>query len=216
MESYFEMLKLLRSARKIEELDAHREELARLIPQIRTMFDFNQRHEAHPYDLWTHTLYVVTGLPRDIDDDMLYLAALLHDLGKPSTQQLSPKPGGNARHPGHPAAGAVIVRDEVLSDLEQKGISLSEEDARRLLYYVEHHDDTVDLDVKYLRQQREFGANSFETFQNLMHLEVSDAFAHAQIPHVVRRIEVCGALAGTEGERLWREMEQEVCGGCPR
>ena len=39
METYFEMMKLLRSARKIEELDAHREELARLFPQIRTMFD---------------------------------------------------------------------------------------------------------------------------------------------------------------------------------
>lgn len=202
-----ELMDLIKNAREIGELDARREEIALLIPQLRPTFDFDQRHVAHPYDLWTHTLYVVTGLPKGIGDDALYLAALLHDVGKPSTQQLSQRPGGNARHPGHPAAGEAIVRDEVLPELEKRGITLPGEDVRRLLYYVAHHDDTMDLDAAFIRQQREFGADCVEMFQNLMRLEVSDALAHARLPHVVRRLEVCEALAGEEGERLWRETE---------
>lgn len=202
-----DLLELLKKEKRVEELNARSEEIACLIPKVRIMFGFDQRHEAHPYDLWMHTLHVVAELPKGISDDMLYLGALLHDIGKPSTQQLSSRPDGNARHPNHPAAGMAIVRDEILPELEKNGISLSEEEKRRILYYVEHHDDTVGFDVKYLLQQKAFGADSFEMFRNLMLLEVADALGHAQIPIVVRRVEVCGALAGAEGERLWREME---------
>lgn len=30
-----------------------------------------------------HCVYTVLGIDKSIDDDMLYLAALLHDIGKP-------------------------------------------------------------------------------------------------------------------------------------
>lgn len=203
--NWTELLDLLDEAKTVEELDVHREEIARLIPKVRIMFGFDQRHEAHPYDLWMHTLHTIVALPKGLGDAMLYLGALLHDIGKPSTQRIPEEPGKNAWHPDHPAAGARIVREEILPDLEQKGIHLSDAEKQRLLYYVAHHDDTVGYDVKYMKEQMDYGADSFRMFQNLMHLEVADALAHAQIPNVIRRVEVCGDLAGAAGERLWND-----------
>ena len=203
-----ELINILKNAKDVEELNGRREEIAGLIPKVRIMFDFDQRHEAHPYDLWMHTLHVIIDLPKSCDDDMLYLGALLHDIGKPFTQRTSDRADGNARHPNHPAEGARIVCQEIMPDLEGKGIFLSDNEKKRLLYYVEHHDDTVGLDVKSINEQRDFGASSLAMFQNLMHLEVSDALAHAQVPYVVRRVETCRALAGEEGKRLWQELQE--------
>lgn len=198
-----ELMDLLKNTRSAEELDEQREEIAAWMPGLRVMFGYDQRHPAHQYDLWIHTLHVVAELPRGLGDEMLYLGALLHDLGKPVTASAREV----MHYPGHPAASARIVSEEILPGLEKRGVRLSEEEKRRLLYYVAHHDDMVGFDVKYLKRQKELGADSFEMFQNLMYLEVADALAHVQIPVVTRRVEVCGALAGAEGERLWRIME---------
>lgn len=203
-----ELLVLLKTAESAEKLDAHREEITAWMPGLRIMFGFDQRHPAHQYDLWIHTLHVVAELPRGLADDMLYLGALLHDVGKPATATLREV----MHYPDHPAVGAGIVSKEILPELEKRGVCLSDEEKRRLLYYVAHHDDMVDFDVKYLKRQKELGADSFERFRNLMYLEVADALAHVQIPVVTRRVEVCGALAGAEGERLWESMEAEESG----
>ena len=201
------LIEFLRNARDVEIMNARREEIAAFLPKIRIMFGFDQKHTAHPYDLWMHTLHVVAELPRGVEDDMLYLGALLHDIGKPSTQCAGHGQDANMRYPEHPSVSARIVRDEVVPELEKKGVHLSDVEKKRLLYYVEHHDDMVDFDVTYLKRQKEFGAENFKMFQNLMYLEVADALAHAQLPFVVRRVEVCGALAGERGEKLWEGME---------
>ena len=41
----------------------------------RIMIDYDQQNWTHQYDLWQHSLHTVLGVPRGIDDDMLYLAA---------------------------------------------------------------------------------------------------------------------------------------------
>ena len=46
------------------------------------MFDYDQMNKAHQYDLWMHCIHTVLEIPKNIDDDMLYLSALLHDIGK--------------------------------------------------------------------------------------------------------------------------------------
>lgn len=69
-----EFISLLKTADTPEEINSRREEIANFIPEIRIMFDFDQKNYAHPYDLWMHCVHTVLNLPRDIDDDMLYLA----------------------------------------------------------------------------------------------------------------------------------------------
>lgn len=81
-----ELIQLLRRATDISEIDKYSDEIVALIPETKIMLDFNQQNYAHQYDLWEHSLQTVTGLQKDIEDDMVYLAALVHDIGKPDCQ----------------------------------------------------------------------------------------------------------------------------------
>ena len=67
-----ELLNLLKTAEIAEEMDVRREEIAALIPAVRTMFGYDQKNSAHQYDLWMHSLHVVCNLPRRMENDMVY------------------------------------------------------------------------------------------------------------------------------------------------
>ena len=201
-----ELITILRNAREIEQIDQHREEIIDLIPKIQIMVDFDQQNRAHQYNLWEHSLHVVTGLPKDIDDNMVYLAALLHDIGKPDCQIYDEKDGKvNMHYYGHPVKSMEITRDDIIPGLITKGETLTEDEQRRLLYYVEYHDDRVSLRIKHLRRHLNLGA-SLEEFQNLMKLQVADAKAHIMIPIIAERIEICNQLSGEYGQKLYQEI----------
>ncbi len=203
---FIDLLKLLKSADLVEEIDKYREEIARWMPKVRIMFEYDQRHSAHQYDLWMHCLHTVVGLPRNLEDDMLYLAALLHDIGKPDCQVAGKRENDtNMHYYGHPERSMEIVQDEVISGLLQKGAALSEDEQRRLLYYVRHHDDRMSVKLKHVREHLKIPV-TFAEYQNLMLLEVSDAKAHVQIPIVALRVEICEKLAGAEGEELYQRI----------
>lgn len=51
-----------------------------ILPEISIQKDYNQNSSYHRYDLWEHTLRVVSKTPFDLD---LRWAALLHDIAKP-------------------------------------------------------------------------------------------------------------------------------------
>lgn len=191
---FTELINLLKTVEKVEEIDQHREQIAELIPKVRIMFDYNQKNMAHQYDLWIHCLHTVVNLPRDIDDDMLYLAAMLHDIGKPDCQVKGKKEDDvNMHYYGHPQRSMEIVRDEVIPELIEKGTYLSKNDQKRLIYYVEYHDDRVSLRIKH--QNRHLKMVTREEFKNLMLLEVADAKAHVLIPAIEERIRICEILA---------------------
>ena len=195
------LIALLKTANRVEEIEHYREDIASLIPRVRDMIDFDQKHSAHQFDLWNHSIHTVLNLPRNLDDGMLYLAALLHDIGKPETQCKSKRVDDvNMHYYGHPKKSMEIVRDEVIPYLLNSGEKLLSADMKRLLYYVEYHDDRVSEKVKHANMV------SFDDFQKLMLLQVADAKAHVMIPIIEERIKVCTALAGEKGRELWDEI----------
>ena len=201
-----ELTTILRNADDIEDIDKYRDEIHDLIPKAKIMVDFDQQNRAHQYNLWEHSLHVVTGLPKDIDDNMVYFAALLHDIGKPDCQIYDEKDGKvNMHYYGHPVKSMEITRDDIIPGLITKGETLTEDEQRRLLYYVEYHDDRVSLRMKHLRRHLNLGA-SLEEFQNLMKLQVADAKAHIMIPIIAERIEICNQLSGEYGQKLYQEI----------
>ena len=206
MLQFAELVTLLKIAEDVEVINARREEIAEWLPWVRRMFEYDQQNAAHQYDLWMHCVHTVVGMPRNLEDDMLYLAALLHDVGKPDCQIRGKRADDPDMHYyGHPVRSKEIVETEVVPYLLEKGAPLSEDDIHRLIYYVAHHDDTIHLSERCVRNHLSIPV-SFKTLQNLMHLEVSDALAHVQIPVVVRRVEVCSAMAGEEGRRLYNRI----------
>ena len=202
-----DLITILRESDSATDIDRHRPDIVQLIPKVKIMLDFNQQNYAHQYDLWEHCLQTVVGLSKDIDDDMVFLAAMLHDIGKPDCQTYDTRDGMvNMHYYGHPQRSMEIVKDAIIPELLSKGESLRDDEQRRLIYYVEYHDDRVSLRMKHLRRHLNMGV-SLQEFQNLMRLQVADAKAHVLIPVVRQRIEICGKLAGEYGEELYRKIK---------
>ncbi len=202
-----DLITILRESDSAADIDRHRADIIQLIPKVKIMLDFNQQNYAHQYDLWEHCLQTVAGLSKDIDDDMVFLAAMLHDIGKPDCQTYDTRDGKvNMHYYGHPQRSMEIVKDAIIPELLSKGESLRDDEQRRLIYYVEYHDDRVSLRMKHLRRHLNMGV-SLQEFQNLMRLQVADAKAHVLIPVVQQRIEICGKLAGEYGEELYRKIK---------
>lgn len=201
-----ELIQLMKRAEDAQEIDRHREEIARWLPKIRTMFEYDQKNSAHQFDLWMHSVHTLVGLPGNLEDNMLYLAALLHDIGKPDCKVSGKRPDDKDMHYyGHPVRSREIVETEVIPFLLEKGVPLSKDDCHRLIYYVAHHDDTMHLTVECVKEHLNVPV-TFQTLQNLMYLEVADALAHVQIPVVVKRVKVCSAMAGEEGRKLYEQI----------
>ena len=205
--NFTDLIPLLKTAQTASDITTRREEIAEIIPSIRVMFDFDQQNRAHQYDLWNHCVHTVLGLPRGLEDDMLYLAALLHDIGKVDCQVPGEHKGVvNMHYYGHQEKSMERVRDEIIPALLADGVRLSEEEQRRLIYYVEYHDDRMSLKLHSIRRHLNIPV-TLQEFQNLMLLQVADAKAHVQFSIIEHRANVCGQLAGEYGEELYRRIQ---------
>jgi len=201
---YDELIRLLKNAKVAKEIMDRKDKIGELLPSVYMMFGYNQQNAAHQYDLWEHCVHTVVNLPKDIDDDMLYLAALLHDIGKPDCWgwcvcERDP----NMYYYGHAVKGSEIIRDEVLPCIETTGIGLPEEDKKRLLYYVEYHDYQMRHHVEHIKKHLE--TVDTETFRKLMLLQIADAKAQVQLPAVTQRIRLCEKWYMWAGEGEYRK-----------
>ena len=200
------VIQLLRFSESAEEINSKRNEIAKWIPKVEIMFDYDQNNYYHQYDLWMHCVHTVLGLNREIDDDMLLLAALLHDIGKPSCKCRSKRPDDiYAHYYGHPDKSEQIVREEIIPELKARGVEFDREDANRLLYYVKYHDDYVSLKEEYLESHLKMV--NVEVFKNLMELQVADAKAHALYPIIQQRIDICSEWKNGRADKINVSLE---------
>lgn len=162
-----ELVSMLKNAECAKDIDRKREEIGELVPAVKVMFDYDQQNYMHRFDLWMHSLHTAVNLPRNLEDDMLYLAALFHDIGKPESRCRSKRPEDrNTHYYGHPKKSVEIIDTIIIPDLDRKGYKIPCLDVKRLFYYVRHHDDNIS--VREARVRRYMEGVSFEEFQNLM------------------------------------------------
>lgn len=201
-----EIIALLRYSTEAETINRNREELAEWFPCIRTMFEYDQNSNYHQYDLWMHSVHTVLGIDKSVEDEMLYLAALFHDIGKPISRCKGKREDDiYAHYYGHPKQSEKIVREEVIPQLSSKGILLTAKEIHRLLYYIKYHDDTVSLKIKSLK--RHLQIVDIETFKKLMILEVADAKAHIIYPVIQERIDICMEWLSGRADLLKSEID---------
>ena len=81
---------------------SYRELIAFFLPELRPCFDFDQRTRHHCYDVYTHIVKVVAAVP---SEPTLRLAALFHDVAKPSCFVFR---DGRGHFPSHPERGEEI------------------------------------------------------------------------------------------------------------
>jgi tRNA nucleotidyltransferase (CCA-adding enzyme) len=68
----------------VKSINENLDDLEELIPEIKSMYGFEQHHPHHHLDVWNHTLYALSLSEKDFD---IRLSLLLHDIGKPFSYQ---------------------------------------------------------------------------------------------------------------------------------
>ena len=204
--SYEDLFYLLRHARKIEDIQKYTNQIIKLIPEYSKTIGYDQNNSYHQYTLDEHSLHVVLNLARDVQgEDMLYLAALVHDIGKLSARCKGKKENDTSSHYyGHPEKSYEYARDVLIPFMEKKGYRFQKNGKAELLYYVRYHDDHISLKMKHLR--RHLKMVDFPTFQNLMKLQIADAKAHVMYPNVMERIFICEKWAGDYGRNIYQQL----------
>ncbi|MBO5178137.1 MAG: HD domain-containing protein [Lachnospiraceae bacterium] len=199
-----DLVQLLRTSKNFDEVNNRRDDIAGLLPEVVSMFDYDQNNSYHPYDLWEHCVRTALEIPKETSDDMVFLAALLHDIGKPESRCKGRKEGDTESHYyGHPEVSKRIVEKKIVPHLE-----VSKDDAARLVYYVEFHDDHVGVKPKHLRKHYE--RVPLTMFQNLMLLQMADAITHdTERPLIQERYNTCKMLYEGKAEELYRWLENE-------
>lgn len=103
-----------------------------LIPELSEAFGFDQMNPHHDLDVGAHSLKVLEKMAQLSDDPDLRLAALLHDVGKPSSfwrDESAPEGGGGHFYKKVKDDGEVVGRDH-----DAEGESIAREFMNRMRY----------------------------------------------------------------------------------
>lgn len=125
-------LKMILTSEKVSaEILNNLDYLLTIIPEIKPMIGFNQKHPHHNLDVFMHTL---EALKNSKNDYIIRLALLFHDIGKP----LSCVEDGEVRHfPHHPVISEMITK-KVLTRLNYEESVINE-----VCYLVKYHDTPI-------------------------------------------------------------------------
>lgn len=96
-----ELVKLLQGVGVERILNEFKDVFFDIIPELRALDGFPQNTPYHIYNVWEHTVKVVSGVKNTPE---LRIAALLHDIAKP--QKFHPDEKGIAHFKGHPELSA--------------------------------------------------------------------------------------------------------------
>lgn len=126
-----------------ENFTIYREIVAKMIPELRPCFNFNQRNKWHKHDIYTHILNVVDNCKTNKFE--IKLAALLHDIGKPKSFTLDDK--GYGHFYGHP-----VISHEMSEDILRNHLRLTVEERQRVLELILNHDMKIPLNKNMVKK----------------------------------------------------------------
>lgn len=152
------------------------------------------QNRHHRYDVWTHTMGVLDGTPRDNME--LRLAALLHDLGKPVTRAVHPETGDYTFY-HHEITGAKLA-EELLRRLR-----FSNEICGYVTELVRHHLVVYDSGWTDAAVRRWLKRVSTERWRDVIGLAHADVRAKGrEVPDEIERL-----------ERLTQHAERVIAAG---
>ena len=141
-----------------ENVEAEKETIYKIIPELKDEDGFDQKNPWHVYDVWTHTL---KALEKSMPDLEIRLALLLHDIGKPHSYQEY----GKIRHfRGHSEKSAEISK----GILERLGYSKDKID--NILYLIKNHSTSINVD--------KVDKDNLEINKKLLNVQYCDACAY--------------------------------------
>lgn len=161
------------------------------MPELQPMRGFEQHNPHHIHDVWEHTLCAVENTP---PEEVLRLAALLHDVGKPDT--FTRDEDGTGHFYGHADASLELARG-MLSRLK-----LDNETKSRVLMLIEYHG--ADIPARPAAVRRWLGKLGEQGFSDLLAIKWADTLAQA--PFCRERLAGLDTLADLAKEILAEEQ----------
>lgn len=166
-----EFMKLICGEGAVRALLEYRDVIATFLPQLEPEFDFDQRSPYHVYDVWEHSVRSCGCME---PDPVLRLAALVHDIGKPSTFTVDET--GRGHFYGHAEAGTAIAEDVC------RTLKLSNTIRKQVVTLVKYHDRTLPMTAKSMR--RMIAKLGEQTCRELYKLFAADKITHSGLKQV--------------------------------
>ncbi len=162
---FTELKKLLAGDNALQVLDAYKEVIGVVIPELKPAFDCVQNNPWHIYNVYDHIIHAVDAAPKD---EIIRLTMLLHDIGKPSVKTTDEK--GIDHFKFHAPVGADIAK-KVL-----KRFKVSNEVYDKVTTLIRYHQcvENVD-DIRVKRWLAKIGADYTKV---LFKVRISDLYAH--------------------------------------
>lgn len=147
-----------------------------IVPELKSTYGFEQHNPHHDKNLWEHTLEVFKGVPDELE---LKYAALLHDIGKPSTQTFDEN--GIGHYYGHDKASADMAKN-ILKNLRQSGETLNNVSTLIENHMLLHQDINAKTMAKHIRKITP------ELFEKLIKLNIADNDGKAEERNVKEKL----------------------------
>lgn len=168
-----ELRKMIVGERAGEILTACKQILAQFIPEFSHCFDFEQHSVWHCYDVFQHiTKAVAVSSP----DEIVRLALLFHDIGKPACFQLDEDGCGHFH--GHGEISAQMA-DEIMTRLR-----FDNDTRERVVKLIRYHDVRLETTLKTVR--RWVAKIGREDFGRFLEVRRGDILAQADHERQVR------------------------------
>ncbi len=165
----FEIL-MSKNKLSVDYLETRKEELFRIIPELKNEESFDQKSDWHIYDVWKHTEVALSYSNYDFEER---LALLLHDIGKPFSYQ----DDGEVRHfKGHAEKSAEISK-EILERLKYDTYTIN-----RILFLIKNHSTIINLN--------NIDGTNIDLYQKLLNIQYCDTRAYnpEKIEPVIQRL----------------------------
>lgn len=177
---YKELKGILTGKGALSMLLAFPDVMAVIMPELAPTFGFEQNTPYHKYDVWTHTAHAVQAAPAQ---EVLRLAMLLHDIGKPASFSLGED--GVAHFYGHPELSAEMTHN-ILTRLKSDNATLN-----RVVTLVREHDN--DFPTSRAGMRRFIGRLGEEVVQQLFDIKRADWAAQSDYKLQEKKATLCKA-----------------------
>ncbi|WP_160691469.1 CCA tRNA nucleotidyltransferase [Clostridium sp. C2-6-12] len=138
-----------------------------IIPEIRSIYDFNQNNSYHIYDLYNHTLKATEAIEKKLH---LRLTMLLHDFGKVKTKTTDDK--GISHYYNH-SKESIELAKSILKELKYDNVTIN-----KVLILIQYHDCTLKSKLSVKKLLNKIGE---EAFRDLIKVQKSDILAQNPI-----------------------------------
>ena len=190
-------------------LQTYRDIFGVLFPDLVPCFDYDQHNTWHEYDLYTHTVHVVRGVPPLF---ILRVAALFHDIGKVPTTSIEDKGNGTyVKHfYGHPLAS----RNMAEPILEEYRFPIAEKE--KILFLILHHDNEIALTPKSVKKALAkidpIEEDPLFLLGALLDLQISDHNDHATVTPIYKEETLAIAASILEERSAFRVKDLAING----